>query len=247
MVGFMWDVNTNDLSCIYISTVLPQFLYCVSVWFISSGGHGFKEKEDRTLAWIGRIQARGGKIISGAFRKSAEAALDIELFLRPVNLQLDIFLHDDFLCIVTGPTYKYITKCRWTPSQPSNSGTTTKETQQHVTRLSPLHKLEIRFTAIYHHNLKTLERRLPFSTLPWYKPYTVYISASAELVILNHISLMTSGNYLAIHTDGSEINGRIGASAVTMCSPWPEARPLVAREKRKYIRSDQQFTVYFGE
>ena len=58
---------------------------------------------------------------------------------------------------------------------------------------------------------------------------------------------MTSGNYLAIHADSSEINGRIGASAVTMFSPWPGARPLVAREKRAFIGSDQQFTVYFSE
>ena len=32
-----------------------------------------------------------------------------------------------------------------------------------------------------------------------------------------------------------------------MFSPWPGARPLVAREKRKCIGSDQQFKVYFGE
>ena len=50
-----------------------------------------------------------------------------------------------------------------------------------------------------------------------------------------------------IYTDGSGINGRIGASAVTMFSPWPGARPLVAREKRACIGSDQQFTAYFGE
>ncbi len=173
--------------------------------------------------------------------------MDIELFLRPVNLQLDIFLHDALLRIVTGPTYKYITKCRRTPSQHSNTGAIRKETQQHFTRLSPLHKLDICFTAIYHHNLKTFERRIPFLRLPWYKPPSVYISASAELAISNHNFLKTSGNYLAIYTDGSGINGRIGASAVLMFSPWPGACLLVAREKRACIGSAQQFTVYFGE
>lgn len=43
------------------------------------------------------------------------------------------------------------------------------------------------------------------------------------------------------------INGRIGASAVTVFSPWPRACALVAREKRACIGSDKQFTVYFGE
>ncbi len=203
----------------YISTVLPQFLYCVSVWYVSSGRHGFKGKEDRILALIRRIQARAEKIISEAFQTSAGAALNIEIFLLPINLQLDIFLHDALLRIGTGSTCKYITKCRRTTSQPSNQGATTKEKYQHFTRLSSLHKLEISFTAIYHHNLKTLERRMPFPTLPWYKLPTVYISASAKLAISNHNSLMTSGNYLTIYTDGSGINGHIKASSVTMFSP----------------------------
>ncbi len=218
MAKSTWGVNINDRRRKYISTVLSQFLYCVSVWFVSSGGHGFKGKKDRILALIGRIPARARKIISGVFRTSAGAALDIELFLQAVNLQLNIFLYDALLRIVTGPIYKYITKFRRTPFQPSNPGATTKETQQNFTRLSPLHKLEIRFTTIYHHNPKTLERRILSSTLPWYKPYIVHISASGELAISNHNLFITSGNYLAIYPDGTGINGRIGAFAVTMFS-----------------------------
>ncbi len=191
---------------IYISTVLPWFLYCISVWLVSSGEHGFKSKKDRTLAFIRRIQARAEKIIPGAFGTSAEAALDIELFLRSVNLQLDLFLHNAFLQIIIGPTYKYITQRRRTPSQLSNSGANTQETQQDFMRFSAFHKLKIRFTVIYYHNLKTLERCIPFPTLLWYKPPTGYIIASAELAILNHNSPMTSGIYLAIYTDGRWIN-----------------------------------------
>ncbi len=230
MAASTWGVNTNDLTRKYISIVLCQFLYYVWVCFVWSGKHEFKRKEDRTLALIRRVQARAGKIISGAFRSGAGKALDIELFLGPVNLQLDLFLHDALLRIVTGSTYKYITKCHRKPSQPSNPGATRKKTQQHFTRWSPLHKLELRFKAIYHHNLKTLECCIPFPTLAWYKPPTVHISASVEVAISNHNSLMTSSNHLALYTDGSGINRRIAASAVTIFSPWPGARPLVARE-----------------
>ena len=80
-----------------------------------------------------------------------------------------------------------------------------------------------------------------------YKPPTVHISVRVELAISNHNFLMTSRNYLAIYTDGSGINGRIRASAVTIFSSWPGACPLVATEKRTCIGSDQQFTVYFGK
>ncbi len=100
---------------------------------------------------------------------------------------------------------------------------------------------------ISHHNLKTLDRHITFPSLPWYQPPIVHISASAKLAISNDDSLMTSGNYWAIHTSDIRINGRIEASSVTMFSPWPEARQLVVREKHACIASDQQFTVYFGE
>lgn len=172
--------------------------------------------------------------------------MDIELFLRLVNLQLDIFLHDDLLRIVTSPTHKYITKCRKIPPQPRNPTATTKETAE-FTRLSPLHKLELCFTAIYHHKLKSLEHCIPFPIPPCYKHPTVHISASAELAISKHKSLTTSSNYLAIYTDGSGIKGCIGASAVTIFNPWPGAPRFVAREKHAFTGSDQQFTVYFGE
>lgn len=45
MAGSTWGVNTNDLRRTYISTVLPQFLYRVLVWFVPTGGHGFKGKK----------------------------------------------------------------------------------------------------------------------------------------------------------------------------------------------------------
>lgn len=50
-----------------------------------------------------------------------------------------------------------------------------------------------------------------------------------------------------MYTDGSGINNRIGASEVIMFEPWPGVQPLVARKKCACIRSDEQFTVYFGK
>ncbi len=101
MTGSTWGVNTNDLRRKYISTVLPKFLYFVWVLFESSGRNGFKGNKHHTLALIKRIQACTGKIILGAFQTSEGATLNIELFLRPVNFQLDIFLQDVLLRIVT--------------------------------------------------------------------------------------------------------------------------------------------------
>lgn len=46
-----------------------------------------KEKEDRTLALMRRMQAYARKIISEAFRKSAGAAPDVELFFAASSFQ----------------------------------------------------------------------------------------------------------------------------------------------------------------
>lgn len=122
----------------------------------------------------------------------------------------------------------------------------TKEKNQHFTRLGSVHKLELRFTAIFRHNLKTLERRIPFPTSPWYKPPAVYISSSAEIAIANHNFLTADKNCLANYTDGRGIDGRAGSSVVAMFSPWPGAQLSGARDKRSWLGSVQQFIVYFG-
>ena len=148
MARSTWGVNTNDLRRTYIATVLPQFLYCVSVWFVPSGGHGFKGKELRTLSLMKRIQSRAGNIISGAFRTSAGVALEVELFLRPINLQLDIFLDDALLRIITSPAYKYIISTRTVQSYPPHSKILQPQQRHQFTRLNPLQKLELRFAAV---------------------------------------------------------------------------------------------------
>lgn len=52
-----------------------------------------------------KVQTRAGKIIAGALKTTSGSALDIELFLRPVNLQLDVFLNDALLRLISSPAY----------------------------------------------------------------------------------------------------------------------------------------------
>ena len=138
---------------------------------------------------------------------------------------------------MTSSIYKYITKCCIIP-QFNNPDITTKETKQLFTCLSILHKLELCFMPIYHYNLQILKRCIPFPILPWHKPPSVHISTNAELAISNHNSLMKSGNYLAIYTNGIRINGRINAFTAIMFSPWPKTCPLVVQDKCVCIRSN---------
>lgn len=103
-----WGINTEDLARIYLATLLPQFTYCALVWYVPNGGHGFKQKKDATIRFMKGIQARAAKIIVGAFKTASGATLDVELYLLPMQNQIDIALYDSLLCIITSPTYNLI-------------------------------------------------------------------------------------------------------------------------------------------
>ena len=111
----------------------------------------------------GRIQVRAGRIIAGAFKTTAGPAL---VFLRTINLQLNIFLNDALLRLVSSPAYEYIRSFREQTTTPSRLNPIKVQIRNHFKKLSPLHRLEIRFSAIYKKSLDNLEKRSSFPTLP---------------------------------------------------------------------------------
>lgn len=134
MTRSTWGFNTNDLRRTYIPTVLAQFLCYLSKCFEISGGQGKGGKEDRTLAPSPRGENHPRVISNKGWSSSRHWA-----FLRPANLQLDIFLHNALLRIVTSSTYKHITKCSKTSSRPNKPTATKNEIKQHFTCLNPMH------------------------------------------------------------------------------------------------------------
>lgn len=103
----------------------------MSAWYVASGGYGFEIEEENALKFMRKIQARAGRIIEGAFETTARSALDIELFLRPVNLQLDIFVSDAPLGLVSSPGYNYIKSFRGQASNPEYLNLTSKQIRSH--------------------------------------------------------------------------------------------------------------------
>lgn len=165
LAGSTWGVNTEDLRRIYLATVLPQFTYCASVWYVPNGGYGFKQREGAAVQFMRSVQARAAKIIAVAFRTTSGAALNVELYLLPVQNQMDIALYDFLLRIVTSPTYSLIKCQRTLPNRillPSQS----QYQQSLYAQLSPLHKLEIRYSAVYNWDLSRLENPNTFSYSP---------------------------------------------------------------------------------
>lgn len=246
LAGSTWGISTQDLRRTYLATVLPQFTYCASVWFVPNGGHGFKQKENVALTFMKNIQARAAKIIAGTFRSTAGSALDIELHLLPVQKQLDIALYDSMLRIITSPTYQLITSQRALENR-ELTASPTQHQQKLYAQLSPLHKLEIRYAAVFKRDTPQLERRIPYPTSPWWQPPETTIAANDQESIATHDVVIARKTHLVIYTDGSGIDGKVGASAVTLFSPFAGATPMIADRKQAYLGPLTDYTVYSGE
>ena len=112
LAGSTWGAGVEDLRNVYVSTVLPQFLYCCSVWFTPNGGYGTKGRGEKALQLMRGLQRREAKMCAGAFRTVSGAALDVELYLLPIKHALDNALNDSLLRTITSPIFQHVESMR---------------------------------------------------------------------------------------------------------------------------------------
>jgi len=82
---------------VYQAVVVPQLLYGVAAWFPNSA-----TKQNQIINSFTKIQRRAAIMIAGAFKSMSAAALNVELFLLPIQLQINQIIQETAIRIQTG-------------------------------------------------------------------------------------------------------------------------------------------------
>ncbi len=227
--GSTWGATREDMLTLVKAIITPQMLYACSTWWISNPIQGKKTHRNKILQTLNALQKKALCVATGALRTTAAAVLEAETETLPIEVQLDQMSMITANRIKSSPMYLIMRIHR-------ERGTFRKE---HLRR-SPLQELEMKVKRIVGEPAhQKIERQVPVMAEPWWRPPGCMIESEEEAVKshnrLREVNLTT---HMQVFTDGSDIGGRVGASA------WEPFRKLKAQMD---IGPSSQFTVYGAE
>jgi len=229
--GSVWGASSLSMRRVYQACVIPKALYACSLWYSPEGGFGTVGLENAIIKTLNSVQRRAARAIAGAFRNTSGPALDVELYLLPIKLVLEKALGEALIRLRTSQVYDQIKEAR----QHSRA------TEGNFRLWSPLRKLEERYDAQDRLDLETLEsieQIRPWVAPPWRMPTKYRIAEDKDIALKEHDEIVKNPELFIVYTDGSAINGKVGAAAVV---------PNLGIERNLLVGNDTRATVYAAE
>jgi Ribonuclease HI len=239
ITGSTWGTSLSAMRQIYRAVVIPQLFWGLTAWWSPASGNMPATERARIIRGFTRIQKRAALMISGAFKSISAAALDIELFLTPINLLMQQTIEETAIRIQTGMPWavpdgiKAHTKRR--PRDTKQGGITPLEALKWK-KNGPLAPLRVRGQEVQ------WESRTAFVLPPW-ETRIKCVMEDAEAAIQTHDRIeldaaLADGAIQRVFTDGSGLTGLVGASAVD---------PLSADCMQRHLGSLEHSNVYAAE
>lgn len=227
-----WGVRLQDMRKLYEAIAIPQMMYACSIWSNANLHDRTRKYTHKTIDALRSIQARAARSMSGAYKATSTAALNVEAFLLPVELQ--VWRHNADT-ITRLSSSREIAKTAG--FELSEYGPVVAKNNRRP-RMSPWQRVceELRSKQV--RDLDKQEPIPPFITPPWRRGPQTYIDGDADRARDRHDRECATGKSLSIYTDGSGIDGEIGSAAVC---------PLTQQTRSVHMGSDTVSTVYAAE
>ncbi|OKP10281.1 hypothetical protein PENSUB_4301 [Penicillium subrubescens] len=245
MTGSVWGASLAAMRKVYQAVVVPQMFYGISAWYCPAARSIPAWEMKRIVNEFTKVQRRAAILISGAFKSTSAAALNVELFITPVHLLMDQLIQESAIRIQTGAVWARpgCLHRQRSPQEIKEGG------------WSPLEALRWKKGGILNQQ-GIWESRKAFVLAPWEARIKCIIDQDAEAARASHDKIEMECLFqqalsdctptviqdrprtILFFTDGSGYEGQVGASAVA---------PRVGVFQRRYLGTTDESTVYVAE
>ena len=208
---------------LFTSVVAPRMDYAAIIWHRPSA-QGNMDRPGQ-LGKLEEAQRTAMKAVLRTFRTTATSALEIESSLYPTHLRLRSKILKSLSHMQTYPPTN--------PIQSSIQRAARSQSKVHITTLEYMTRTFPQYKS------STIETIHPHPKPPWWTPpFMVNICGDKKEAKKQHDDTIHSPCTICVYTNGSGIDGHIGAAAYS---------PTTSTIKHQYLGSETEYNVYVAE